>query len=140
MAAPVSIDHGLQDEAMQMELGELEKESVKKQEVTGDAGIAKLRTALDNRNTQKKDAKAVGASCKSVAKKPSAKAAVLKKPSSKLKHAGNPQPKAASKPKGTVKAKAKATGKEQSNAVKMSRSCVYSRAYHQVSHLWKISF
>ena len=75
-----------------------------------------------------------------MAKKPSAKAAVLKKPSSKLKHVGNPQPKAASKPKGTVKAKAKATGKEQSNALKMSRSCVYSRAYHQVSHLWKISF
>lgn len=116
-----------------MELDDLDKEAAKKQELTGDDGIAKLRIALDNRNTQKKDAKAIGASCKPVAKKPSAKAAVLKKPSSKLQHQ---QPKALCKPMGTVKAKAKAKGKKQPRALKMSRSCIYSRAYHQASHLW----
>ena len=125
---------------MEKELQELQQEAAENQTVPGDAGVAKLRDALDTRNAQKKDAQAVGASSKALCKKPAAKGPVFKKPGAKLKDTCDPQSNANSIPKTKAKAQAKKQPKmkvkskdKKKRELSMSRSCVYSRAYHKAS-------
>jgi len=133
LAVPSGTGHAdqqddLEDPEVDRELAGLEADATKHQEVSGDVGVTKLQDALDTRNAQKRDAKAVGATCKASCKKPAANVQVLKRPSAKVKAKGK------SKAKGQVNANAKDKGKKPAKKLKMSRECIYSRAYHQASH------
>eukprot|EP00435_Cladocopium_sp_Y103_P039604 s2002_g10.t1 len=119
-------------DALEEELAGLEETAELKHEVSADAGVAKLQDALKNRNAQKKEAHAVGATPKVLCKKPAAKVAVLKRPSAKQVASADSQSaaKRTSKEKMRVKAKTKKSVRE----LKMTRECIYSRAYHQALH------
>ena len=107
-----------------------------------DEGLHRLQEALDQRDSKKqKSAGTVGATPKV---KASPKGKAKAKPASKKAAAA---PKSSSKPskrcakKGTAKSKVSKPGKvkkPQPKEPKMTRECVYSRAYHQAaSNLFK---
>eukprot|EP00435_Cladocopium_sp_Y103_P028569 s1908_g7.t1 len=126
--------------AMEEELAGLEETTEQKHTVSADAGIAKLQDALKNRNAQKKEAQAVGATPKSLSKKPAAKVlqqkpaakvALLKRPSTKQLDRSDTQ--SAGK-RTSKKVKVLAKPKKRARELKMTRECIYSRAYHQALH------
>ena len=93
--------------------------------LTLESSMDRLRDALGKRSGEGRGSSARGAKPKSAMKRPAGKAVAQKKPAQTPRKNDSQKKK---KPK--TSGHKKITDKSSSSSVKMTRTCVYSRAYH----------